>query len=301
MIPAPITPTPYRTRVSARPSTVPRYDPVVWGTPDGAPPDEGPLDADGLERFADAGYLVLDDLLDDDAVRALLDEVRRLATTADPHDERVIRERGSTTVRSLFEVHRMSDAFASLAASPALAGVARQLLGSEVYLHQSRLNLKPGFRGKEFFWHSDFETWHAEDGMHHMRAVSLSLALTSNTTWNGSLLVIPGSHRWFVGCAGATPPDHHRSSLQVQEYGVPSDDDLSKLVGDGGIDVVVGRAGSGAFFDCNLMHGSSSNITPDDRTNVFFVYNSVDNVLGAPFAAPAPRPTFIAAREAEPL
>jgi hypothetical protein len=46
-----------------------------------------------------------------------------------------------------------------------VVGPARQLLGSDVYVHQSRVNFKPGFNGQDFYWHSDFETWHAEDGM----------------------------------------------------------------------------------------------------------------------------------------
>ena len=53
--------------------------------------------------------------------------------------------------------------------------IAEQILGSQVYIHQSRVNLKPGFKGKEFYWHSDFETWHIEDGMPRMRALSCSI------------------------------------------------------------------------------------------------------------------------------
>src|SRR3546814_10756649 len=44
----------------------------------------------------------------------------------------------------------------------------------------SRLNYKPGFKGKEFYWHSDFETWHVEDGMPQMRALSMSILLAEN-------------------------------------------------------------------------------------------------------------------------
>lgn len=61
--------------------------------------------------------------------------------------------------------------------TPARAG--RQILGSEVYIHQSRVNYKPGYGGTGFYWHSDFETWHSEDGMPRMRALSVSIALTS--------------------------------------------------------------------------------------------------------------------------
>src|SRR3546814_19751740 len=72
------------------------------------------------------------------------------------------------------------------------------------YIHQSRLNYKPGFKGKEFYWHSDFETWHVEDGMPRMRALSMSVLLAENTPHNGPLMLIPGSHQSFLTCVGET-------------------------------------------------------------------------------------------------
>jgi len=287
---------PYPTRVEGEPRTVPRLDPVVWG-----PADQGPLAPQDVQRYDHDGFLALDELLSAGEVAELRAEVERLVAAAPAGDERWIRERGGTAVRSIFEVHRLSPVFAALAADERVAGLARQVLGSDVYVHQSRVNRKPGYRGKEFYWHSDFETWHAEDGMPLMRAVSVSISLTRNEAWNGSLLVIPGSHRRFVGCAGATPSDHYRSSLSAQEYGVPSDEALRELVDEGGIAAVTGEPGSAVVFDCNTMHGSNGNITPFDRCNVFLVYNSVHNELVEPFAAPVPRPTFIAAREVQPL
>src|SRR5699024_4233652 len=127
-------------------------------------------------------------------------------------DDRLIREAGSGAVRSVFEVHRISSMIDELIRSPEVLGTAEAILGSEVYVHQSRVNYMPGFRGTGFYWHSDFETWHAEDGLPHPRAVSLSIALTDNYPFNGGLMVMPGSHRYFVPCPGATPNDHHRRS-----------------------------------------------------------------------------------------
>jgi ectoine hydroxylase len=154
-----------------------------------------------------------------------------------------------------------------------------------VMLHQTRVNFKPGFRGKEFYWHSDFETWHSEDGMPAMRAISASIALTDNTEHNGPLMVMPGSHRRFVACVGETPEDNYKSSLQAQEIGTPDEDSLSQLAAEFGIVAPKGLAGSVVFFDSNMMHGSNGNITPFARSNAFFVYNHVDNALVAPFAA----------------
>ena len=68
-----------------------------------------------------------------------------------------------------------------------------------------------------------------------------------------------------------------------------------------GIDQFTGPAGSALWFDSNIMHGSGNNITPFPRSNVFLVFNSVENALVEPYAAPAPRPEHIASRNFTPL
>ncbi|GAA1634175.1 ectoine hydroxylase [Nocardia ninae] len=262
----------------------------------------GRVESPELANFDADGFASIDELLTPTEVADFSAEIGRLA--GDPAlrgDERVIVEKSSNRVRSVFEVHRLSAAIADLARESRVAGLARQILGSEVYIHQSRVNYMPGFRGAGFYWHSDFETWHAEDGMPVPRAVSLSIALTDNYPINGSLMVMPGSHRTFVPCLGSTPAEHYRESLQEQEIGVPAQSDITTLANTYGISQFTGRAGSALLFDSNLMHGSSNNITPFPRSNIFLVFNSVENTLVEPFAAPAPRPGYIGSRDFTPL
>lgn len=288
----------YPTRSTVKVGLEPRRDPVVW-YPDRA---GGPLGPESVAGFDADGFLSVDSLIEPDAVADLRNELDTLR--ADPvlaQDERSVLEPDSREIRSVFEVHVISPAFAALVADPRLVGTARQLLGSAVYVHQSRVNFKPGFNGAQFYWHSDFETWHAEDGMPTPRAVSVSVSLTENLDCNGSLMIIPGSHRWFVSCPGRTPPGHYRSSLRRQVIGTPDDDSLTRLTTDNGIKQITGPAGSAVFFDSNCIHGSNSNITPYPRSNVFIVYNSVENSLVDPFAATEPRPNFVANRDVEAL
>jgi len=272
----------------------PRRDPVVWTDPETA---QGPWEPWELREFDRNGFLTVDQLLEPDEVEVYRAELARLSS--DPAvlaDERAIKERSSGDIRSIFEVHRISQVFANLVRDPRVVGRARQILGTDVYVHQSRVNVKPGFGASGFYWHSDFETWHAEDGLPRMRTVSLSIALTENLETNGGLMIMPGSHKSFVGCAGETPKDNYKRSLQMQDAGTPSDEALTRLAGEHGIRLFTGRAGSATLFDCNCMHGSGDNITPYPRSNVFIVFNSVENTPVEPFAAPVPRPEFIAAR-----
>lgn len=270
-----------------------RADPVVWSQ--WSP--QAPLTRAQTEDFAKHGYLVLNNVFAAHEIAALQAESERLrAPGAGLSPDNLVTEPGSKEVRTVFRLHEENELFARLARDERIAGVVSFLLDDDLYVHQSRLNYKPGFTGKEFYWHSDFETWHAEDGMPRMRAISASVLLTDNDALNGPLMLMPGSHRRYVSCAGETPQDNHKSSLKKQEIGVPSPAALSEMAGGFGIDYAAGKAGTVILFDCNTMHGSNGNITPFPRSNAFFVYNAWSNRLEAPFAAPAPRPDFLADR-----
>jgi ectoine hydroxylase len=287
----------YRSRVDADPEWTDRRVPVVWGDP-----AAGPVGERAMEDYARRGFMTFDELLDADEVVALETELNALARRSGFRTlDQVICEPESDEVRSVFEIHRLSDVFADLARDERLVGPARQILGSDVSVHQSRINLKPGLRGRDFYWHSDFETWHFEDGMPEMRAVSVSISLSENRHDNGSLMIVPGSHHHFIGCVGRTPDRHHEQSLRSQQYGVPDDASLTRLIAEHGIETMLGGPGSAVLFDSNCMHGSNGNITPFPRTNVFIVYNSVENALVEPFGGRAPRPSYIADREGRPV
>ncbi|MCL3883726.1 ectoine hydroxylase [Marivita sp. GX14005] len=289
----------YPTRRPDRESWQERRDPVLWQDWT----EKAPITRDQAEAFERDGFLVLKDMFSDAEIRALIDTAAALRRDlAGSASDEVVTEPGSDAVRTVFNLETHHDLMERLSRDARLAGIARFLLGDEVYIHQSRLNYKPGFTGKEFYWHSDFETWHAEDGMPRMRAVSASLLLTDNRAHNGALMLMPGSHKSFISCQGETPEANHESSLQKQEIGTPSQDALRKLAERHGITDAEGPAGTLVLFDCNTIHGSNGNITPDPRSNAFFVYNAVSNALTEPFAAKAPRPDHLGHRAApEPI
>jgi ectoine hydroxylase len=289
----------YPSRHAALAELRPRQDPVVYNDWN----NDAPIGPQQAAQFDRDGYILLENIFSADEVAFLQRAAGDLL--ADPSGldrDTIVTEPHSDEIRSIFEIHAQSPVLGRLAADARLAEVARFLLGDEVYIHQSRLNYKPGFKGREFYWHSDFETWHVEDGMPRMRALSMSILLAENTPYNGPLMVIPGSHRTYLTCVGETPDDHYLSSLKKQEYGVPDEDSLTELAHRHGIVAPTGKAGTVILFDCNLMHGSNGNITPFPRANAFLVYNAVSNQLKEPFGALKPRPWFLARRGApEPL
>src|SRR5712664_4244842 len=114
----------------------PRQDPVVWG-------ESGAADLRDYDRD---GFLTVDQLMTPTEVKTYRAELDRLL--ADPAvraDERAVIEPKSQEIRSVFEVHKLSEVFAGLVRDTRLLDYARRILGSDVYVHQSRVNVKPGF------------------------------------------------------------------------------------------------------------------------------------------------------------
>ncbi|MDN3520143.1 ectoine hydroxylase [Halomonas ramblicola] len=285
----------YPTRLREYHEPFPRREPIVHARKERR--WDGPLDEVSLSRYERDGFLWFEGFFSKDRITPFFKELQEMAKDeALMRSEQVIQDPNSGAIRSVFGMHELSDRFDRLTRDPRILGMVRQLLGSEVYIHQSRINDKFGFQGSGFDWHSDFETWHSEDGMPKMRAVSASLMLTDNNEFNGPLMLIPGSHRLFVPCMGETPEMNWRESLKAQRIGVPDKDALAMLAENGGIQAPKGPAGSLLLFECNTLHASNENMSPWPRSNLFFVYNSVDNALEEPFAAPSPRPEFLGAR-----
>lgn len=286
----------YPSRFGKNTQYLPRQDPVIHG--DSAQRAGTGLSAEQLADFEKNGFLILDAVFTESEVAALRSESSELLTDVTTKNlKEVICEPNSGAVRSVFRAHKLSQPIEEVTNDHRLTRIAHGLLGDAVYIHQTRVNFKPGFKGTEFYWHSDFETWHVEDGMPRMRALSMSITLTENHADNGPLLLIPGSHKTFVTCTGETPDNHHEKSLRKQQFGVPSDEAVSHLIETNGIARAECKAGSVIVFDCNTVHGSNSNITPDPRANIFVVYNAMANAVIDPFCTQPPRPEHVCTRE----
>ncbi|WP_088032617.1 ectoine hydroxylase [Evansella clarkii] len=286
----------YPSRVESKPKITERKDPVIHT--DRSKDHESPLSKNQLNFYEKNGYLQLENIFSDNEVADMQKAIFELKdSNRDVSSDKIIREPDHDEIRSIFAVDQDDNYFKEIAQDQRLLDIVNHLLGSDVYIHQSRINYKPGFAGKEFNWHSDFETWHVEDGMPRMRALSMSIALSDNYTFNGPLMLVPGSQNYYVSCVGETPENHYKESLKTQKFGVPDNNSLKWLVENGGgLDVATGKAGTITLFECNTMHASTSNITPYPRNNLFMVYNSVENKLAEPFSGASPRPEYIAVR-----
>jgi len=191
-----------------------------------------------------------------------------------------MQRRGTEAPRLIYAADRVSEPFRRLALHPRWIEPAKQLLGSDVYIHQLRINPKAPFDGEPFWWHQDYGTWRLEDGMPTPRALMIALYLDDVDATNGPLLVIPGSHHH--GAVDQINPDRNPAGYTVADIERPV---IERLVADHGIAAMTFRAGSVMFMNCNLVHASPENLTPKRRTIVYINANSVENRITKPVRA----------------
>ena len=287
----------YPSRVGKNETIMDRQDPVVYDTH--IPDSPHALSQQDLDFFNDNGYLIIPDYMTND-VDNINAEALRLKQALRGREELVL-EPESDDLRSIFALHKFSNDIDQLSRSPKILEPVQQLLGSRSYLMQSRLNIKPAYKGKSFPWHSDFETWHVEDGMPRMRAVTAWIMLTENNEHNGPLYVVPGSHKKYVSCEGTTEVDNHKRSLRKQVAGVPQPESIDALEKEKGITGIYGKPGTLVIHDCNLLHGSPDNLSPWSREILMFVYNSVENEVQEPYGGLKRRPDYLSCPNKEPL
>jgi ectoine hydroxylase len=287
----------YPTRGSEE-KIIERTDPVIYGEAEG----EFSLSDAEAAYFESNGFIVFPEFFSQEEIETFNRAFEELkADKKLSKKDEYITEPGSDELRSIFSQHLFSPVFEKLSKDRRILDKVEQILGSRAYIHHSRINIKPAYKGKSFPWHSDFETWHAEDGLPRCRNVTAWVMLSDNTQFNGPLYLIPGSHKTFVACAGETPENNYKESLKNQRYGVPSLEAIEALTAESELAAALGKAGTLVFHDGNIMHGSPDNISPDPRTNAFFVYNSVENTPVKPFAAKERRAPFLSLDDHAPL
>ncbi|EGJ29558.1 protein involved in biosynthesis of mitomycin antibiotics/polyketide fumonisin [Moorena producens 3L] len=183
---------------------------------------------------------------------------------------------------------------------------AHQLLGSQVYLYQFKINLKAAFGGDVWPWHQDFIYWHKEDGMPLPKVISLAILLDDLNEFNGPMIFIPGSHKPGIldleASVAKTEANPETADWKVNvsanlKYCIPPQT-VTQLVKKFGILAPKGTAGSILLFDSNVVHGSVTNISPFPRRLMIITYNSVENL---PVYVDRPRPEFLVSRDYKPL
>ena len=230
------------------------------------------LTSDQIAEFDDRGYILLENLLNEREVSVLQGAIPEILSRTGPE---VVRESDNPdTARLAFGPHYYSEPFERLVQLPRILEPVKALLRDDVYIHQSRLNPKPGFgTGGGWEWHQDFPPWHTIDGMPEPKCIMVSVFIDDCTPVTSPLLAIPGSQKH-----GLLDSKLHEDA-QGRGYALHhiGREELAMLADQGGIEPIIGKAGSVAFVHCNVVHGSANNVSPWRRAIAYLNFNAVSN------------------------
>lgn len=250
-----------------------------------------PLHEEQVLLYRDRGWIVLPDVFSAEEVAVLGDAAVEVLDRPGPEVGR--EDDGSPSI--CWGMHLFDERLNVLTKHPAVVEPAKQLLENDIFVHQSRINMKQT-NGSVVAWHQDFGTYHRVDGVPEPRGIMIAVFVDDVLSTNAPLLAVPGSHQeGLVSTASVDPsaPDHE----QVAKYRYDiTDDTMAKLVDQYGLDAITAKAGSLLLMDMTVVHGSSINISPLRRLLLYINVCPVDN-RGESFE----RPEYYSARDFSPI
>ncbi len=220
-----------------------------------------------INAYHDTGYLVLEKHLPDtilDSIRAEItrfeDEARELSVS----NERLELEQGHSAeqprIRRIRLPHTISDCMRELMYSNHILAPVRDLIGPDIRLHTSKLNMKSPENGAVIEWHQDYAFYpHTNDDI-----LAVGVIIDDMQSENGPLMVYPGSHKGPVY-------DHHVDGVFAGAF-IPKDVGLNP---DDAIELT-GPAGSISIHHGRMVHGSAMNTSSKSRRILFYEMMAAD-------------------------
>lgn len=225
------------------------------------------LTDDQIAFYRDNGYLLIENRLPLAEVERCRAEVERLSQQAAglaQSNDRIDLEESHTPedprVRRIKLPHQQSTVFESLMRSDLILAPARDLIGPDLRLHTSKLNMKAAAYGAPVEWHQDWAFYpHTNDDV-----LAVGVMLDDVSPENGPLMVFPGSHK-------AEILDHHtdgyfQGALDLEAAGLNVKDAA----------VITGPAGSISLHHARVIHGSDVNRSGQSRRVLFYEITAAD-------------------------
>lgn len=226
------------------------------------------LTAKQLEQYSEEGFVIVQDVVSEktllrmkEVLADLVEKSRALASHDDVYDLEPGHQASDPRVRRIKKPHVIDPVFKDLMTTPKFVGILQDLLGENVRLHGSKLNLKAPHFGSPVEWHQDWAFYpHSNDDV-----LAAGVMLDDTTVENGAMYVIPGSHK------GPTY-DHHDAegyfcgAMDPEASGV----DFSRAV------ACEGPAGSVSFHHVRAVHGSAQNISTRSRGLLLYEFSAAD-------------------------
>jgi phytanoyl-CoA hydroxylase len=213
-------------------------------------------------RYEADGFVFLPGLLGAELMDPVCAAVDSVLAEARPGDPRFDFEPGLVdgrpAVQRIKKPHDVVPACNALARAPAILDLVEVLIGSDIRLHHSKINVKPPQVGSPLEWHQDWAfVPHTNQSL-----VFVSVFIDDVPAQKGPLQLIPGSHRQGLR-------DHHDAGVF---YGAidPGSLPLDRAA------ALTGPRGSVSLHHPLAVHGSGHNVSNRLRRMLFFEYAATD-------------------------
>lgn len=226
-----------------------------------------PLSDAEVDHYRTEGFIVVESVFaatDLDAIYETIEQLTRAAL--DGKDMSRILElepepvNGQRVPRRIYDPFDQHECFRGLATDPRLLDRVQSLIGPDINLQHSKLNMKPARVGSQVEWHQDLAYFpHTNDDL-----VTVMVYLDDATEDNGCLQVLPRHHHHFFDHAA---PDGTFAGMITEEiddgrFGKPRP--------------LAGPAGSVIFMHCVTPHCSLPNRVNKSRRTLIFEYRAAD-------------------------
>ncbi|WP_420349061.1 phytanoyl-CoA dioxygenase family protein [Pelagibius sp.] len=218
-------------------------------------------------HYGDHGYLVLESRIPEEVLQTIRTEIARFVEEArgltvsnarldleDSHSPEAPR------LRRVKAPYQLSSVFRDLARSDWVLAPVRDLLGPNLRLHGSKLNMKAAGYGAAVEWHQDWAFYpHTNDDV-----LAVGVMIDDMAEENGPLMVFPGSHEGPVH-------DHHSEGVfaGAMDLGASALDPQDAVM-------LTGPAGSISLHHVRTVHGSAVNRSVRDRRLLLYEIAAAD-------------------------
>lgn len=217
--------------------------------------------------YESQGYLILENRVPDAIMTAIRDEIARFTEMArgmTASDDRIDLEDSHSPddprIRRVKLPHTQSDVVNDLMRSDHILAPVRDLIGPNLRLQTTKLNMKSAGYGAAVEWHQDWAFYpYTNDDV-----LAVGLIIDDMTEENGPLMVLPGTHKGPVA-------NHHHDGFFAGAVDLEAEGfDMADAV------PLMGPAGSISIHHGRVLHGSALNKSTRDRRIVFFEMMAAD-------------------------
>lgn len=225
------------------------------------------ISSEEVRVYHEQGYIVVENVIDPvvlakarDVVAELIEGARQVSEHNHVYDLEPAHSREEPRVRRIKQPHQVHSVFREIMATPVLIEILGQLLGPDIRLQNSKLNLKAPHYGSPVEWHQDWAFYpHTNEDV-----LAVGVMMDDCTLASAPLLVLPGSHKGPLY-------DHHADGY----FCGAMDPGKCALAFNKAVPLT-GKAGSVSIHHARLVHGSAQNTSPYPRRLLLYEFLAAD-------------------------